>query len=104
MVLVDVGFKSEGMIFCDEWGEFDEVFELGGKVFVLIEDMEDDMGMIDDFYGLISFSKKKVDNICVWDKLILNVEEYDVVIGKVMRKIKGGLFVDIGVFVFLFVS
>lgn len=101
LVLIDVGFKSEGTVPRSEWGEFDDEPVVGGKVYVLIEDMEDETGATDDPHGLISLSKKKADSIRVWDRLISTVDENDVVTGKVTRKIKGGLLVDIGVPVFL---
>lgn len=100
-VLVDVGFKSEGTVPRSEWSELDDEPKVGGKVYVLIEDMEDDLGNTDDPHGLISLSKRKADSIRVWDELIADVDEGDVVTGKVIRKIKGGLLIDIGVHVFL---
>ncbi len=101
MVLVDVGFKSEGSIPLSEWDGLATRPKVGDKVHVMIEDLEDEFGAADDPHGLIVLSKRKADNIRLWEDLMKNVQEGDVVTGKVTRKIKGGLLVDIGVPVFL---
>ncbi|MHC4712885.1 MAG: 30S ribosomal protein S1 [Planctomycetota bacterium] len=92
-VLVDVGYKSEGVV---SRGEFDDAGEVerGAKIEVLLEAVEDDS-------GLIVISKKKADRIRGWETVIKEHSEGDTVTGRVMRKIKGGLLVDIGVPVFL---
>ena len=100
-VLVDVGFKSEGTIPRNEWNELEEAPKVGDEIKVLIEDLEDEMGEADDPHGMIALSKKKADNIIHWERIIENVKEGDIVTGQVLRKIKGGLLVDIGVNVFL---
>ena len=66
-----------------------------------MEDLEDDMGQADDPYGMISLSKRKAEKIITWQEMMRKVQEGEVVTGKVTRKIKGGLLVDIGVNVFL---
>ena len=101
MVLVDVGFKSEGSIPLSEWDGLSEPPQVGDSVHVMIEDLEDEHGAAEDPHGLIVLSKRKADNIRLWEDLMSNVQEGDVVTGKVTRKIKGGLLVDIGVPVFL---
>jgi len=100
MVLVDVGFKSEGTIGAYEWDEEDPP-EVGKTVQVLIEDVEDESGAADDPYGMVSLSKRKAEKIMAWTKMMKEIEEGQVVKGVVTRKIKGGLLVDIGVNVFL---
>ncbi len=100
MVLVDVGFKSEGTIGSYEWDEEDPP-EVGKTVQVLIEDVEDESGAADDPYGMVSLSKRKAEKIMAWTKMMKEIEEGQVVKGVVTRKIKGGLLVDIGVNVFL---
>lgn len=90
-VLVDIGYKSEGIVPIEEW---DTPPVAGEKVSVLLEEIEDE-------FGLILLSKKKADRIREWEKVISTHKEGDVVSGKVLRKIKGGLLVDIGVNVFL---
>ena len=92
-VVVDVGLKSEGLI---DKGEFDDPEDTreGAKIKVLLESIEDES-------GLVALSKRKADRIINWQRIIDTTHEGDVVTGRVMRKIKGGLLVDIGVPVFL---
>ncbi len=92
-VVVDVGYKSEGVIALTEFEERDEI-DPGDEVEVLLEEVEDDA-------GLIRLSKRKADRIRGWERIISENTEGDTVKGKVIRKIKGGLLVDIGVPVFL---
>jgi len=91
-VIVDVGFKSEGVIplseFVDEKGEIE--VNVGDVYDVLIERTESDS-------GLISLSKEKADRQKIWNAL----EEGAVVEGRIVSRIKGGLSVDIGVNAFL---
>ena len=100
-VLVDVGFKSEGTIPLDEWEEEEDQPVVGNSVKVLVEDVEDEFGAVDDPYGMVSLSKRKADKIQQWIEVMDMVEEGQVITGTVTRKIKGGLLVDIGVNVFL---
>ncbi len=92
-VLIDVGYKSEGVIPLAEFENSEDV-KPGDAVEVLLEAVEDDS-------GLIVISKRKADRIRGWEKVVREHREGDVVSGRVMRKIKGGLLVDIGVPVFL---
>ncbi|MGW8256636.1 MAG: 30S ribosomal protein S1 [Thermoguttaceae bacterium] len=101
VVLVDVGYKSEGIIFRNEWEEGEKLPAPGSMVKVLIEDVEDIHGLVDDARGMITLSKRKAEKIEAWMKVIETVHEGDVVTGVVTRKIKGGLLVDICVNVFL---
>jgi small subunit ribosomal protein S1 len=101
VVLVDVGYKSEGIIFRNEWEEGELLPEPGTRVKVLIEDVEDIHGLVDDSRGMITLSKRKAEKIEAWLKVMETVHEGDVVTGVATRKIKGGLLVDIGVNVFL---
>ncbi|QDV16706.1 30S ribosomal protein S1 [Gimesia panareensis] len=93
-VLVDIGFKSEGVVHIDEWSEEEEPPKAGDKVQVLLEEVEDE-------FGLTMLSKRKADRIREWEKVIATHAEGDVVSGTVVRKIKGGLLINIGVNVFL---
>ena len=93
-VLVDIGYKSEGIVPLEEWSDSDAMPQPGQKVDVLLEEVEDD-------FGLILLSKRKADRMREWEKVIQSHKEGDVVKGKVVRKIKGGLLVNIGVNVFL---
>ena len=90
--VIDVGFKSEGSVPLDEF-EGGKV-EVGQQVDVLLEAVEDES-------GLVLLSKRKADRIKGWEKVLSEHVEGDVVQGRVSRKIKGGLLVDIGVPVFL---
>ena len=99
-ILVDVGYKSEGIIPRNEWEEGDAIPEIGDKIRVLVEDTEEHAGPRDD-RGMIVLSKRKAEKIEKWMKVMETVHEGDTVSGQVTRKIKGGLLVDIGVNVFL---
>jgi small subunit ribosomal protein S1 len=92
-VVVDLGLKSEGLIPKDEFNDLSEV-RPGDTVKVLLESLEGDG-------GLVQISKRKADRIINWQRLLETTKEGDVVEGRVMRKIKGGLLVDIGVPAFL---
>lgn len=91
-VIVDVGYKSEGMIpiseFMDESGQIN--VKVGDRIDVLFERSENEN-------GLIGLSKEKADRQKVWN----NLEEGAVVEGRIAARIKGGLSVDIGVNAFL---
>ena len=105
-VIVDVGFKSEGLVNRNEWEEGEELPKPGDKIRVLIEEVEDGsnaggMPQMDESKGMIMLSKRKAEKIEAWKKVMESVHEGDVVTGNVIRKIKGGLLVDIGVNVFL---
>ena len=99
--LIDVGFKSEGTVNLNEWGPEESKPVVGDTVRVLIEEMEDNYGAADDPYGMIALSKNKAEKIIKWKEIIETMGEGQVVTGTVIRKIKGGLLVDIGVNVFL---
>ncbi|MFW6189673.1 MAG: 30S ribosomal protein S1 [Planctomycetota bacterium] len=92
-VMVDVGYKSEGAIPKHEW-ENGEELAVGDTCEVLLEAVEDEE-------GLVQLSKRKADRIRNWERVVTHHEEGGIVTGTVMRKIKGGLLVDIGVPVFL---
>ncbi len=91
-VIVELGLKSEGIVDSSEFDSPDEVAS-GKEIEVLIEEV--------DAEGGILLSKRKADRIRGWEKIIDNNAEGDVITGKVTRRIKGGLLVDIGVPVFL---
>ncbi len=101
VVLVDVGYKSEGVISRSEWDEDDDEPEVGQVVDVLIEEMEDASMPAEAHQGMITLSKRKAKKIREWEKVMSTVNEDDIVTGTVTRKIKGGMLVDIGVNVFL---
>jgi small subunit ribosomal protein S1 len=93
-VLVDVGFKSEGIIPLSEFPDREKV-KPGAEVEVYLEKMEDQD-------GLVVLSKQKADFAKVWDRVKEASDSGTVVEGKLLRKIKGGLVVDLfGVEAFL---
>ena len=92
-VIVEVGLKSEGVVDASEFGDPSEIV-VGKEIEALLEDTDSES-------GLIILSKRKADTIRGWENIINTKNEGDVVIGKVIRRIKGGLLVDIGVPVFL---
>ena len=92
-VIVEVGLKSEGTVRLDEFDKREDA-EVGRPVEVLLEEVESDG-------GLVVLSKRKADRIRGWERILERNKEGDVVTGKVTRKIKGGLLVDIGVPAFL---
>jgi small subunit ribosomal protein S1 len=91
-VVVDVGLKSEGHIDRHEFEDTDVA--VGDEVEVLLESLEDESGGV-------RLSKRKADRIRGWEMILQTRKEGDVIEGKCLRKIKGGLLVDIGVPVFL---
>ena len=91
--VIDVGLKSEGIIPLNEWDDKSAV-DVGDTLDVWLDAVESDS-------GLIVLSKKKADRLLNWQRIIETANEGDVVKGRVTRKIKGGLLVDIGVPVFL---
>ncbi|MDO4570464.1 MAG: 30S ribosomal protein S1 [Planctomycetia bacterium] len=105
-VIVDVGYKSEGLVNRNEWDEGQELPQPGDIIRVLIEDVEDGantggLPQIDEAKGMINLSKRKAEKIEAWKKIMESVHEGEIITGEVVRKIKGGLLVDIGVHVFL---
>ena len=91
-VIVDVGYKAEGEVPRSHF-EGAEI-QVGDQVDVLIEE-------VDESDGRIMLSKRKADRIKGWEQVVDTHNEGDVVSGRVTRKIKGGLLIDIGVPVFL---
>jgi len=95
-VLVDVGFKSEGMVALNEFPVINGQVQIkaGDAVDVLVESREND-------YGLIVLSKEKADKLKIWDEISAACERDEVVEGIIVSRVKGGLSVDIGVKAFL---
>jgi len=95
-VIVDVGFKSEGIIpieeFIDETGQV--AAQPGDTVDVLLERTE-------DREGYVVLSREKAEKMKIWDEVEKAYQDRKVVIGRVIERIKGGLAVDIGVRAFL---
>lgn len=95
-VLVDINYKSEGLIAINEFRIVDGVREVkaGDKVEVLIDRIENENGMI-------VLSKDKADMLRAWTDISKAAENEEVIEGTVVAKVKGGLSVDIGVKAFL---
>jgi len=93
-VLVDVGYKSEGMIDLDEFPDQGRHLRVGEEVDVLLEEKEDSEGQV-------ILSKEKANRIKIWDDISKKYDNNDVVDGVVVARIKGGLTVDIGLKAFL---
>lgn len=95
-VLVDIGFKSEGWVPIEEFYNLsNEVnVKIGDQISVFIEEVEDKAGKI-------ILSKEKADKMRIWDRIEAWYEKDELVEGKIIDKVKGGLAVDIGVKAFL---
>ena len=96
-VVIDIGYKSEGVIRLDEWkedGADTQPPKPGDTVEVLLETVESED-------GTIQLSYRKAKRQKEWNAVLEKHKEGDVVSGKVLKKIKGGLLVNIGVNVFL---
>ncbi len=95
-VVIDIGYKSEGIIALSEF--FDE----NGKVTVESGDMVDVLlERTEDRDGHIVLSREKAEKMKIWDEVEQAYLDRKVVIGHVIERIKGGLAVDIGVRAFL---
>ena len=92
-VMVDIGFKSEGILSRDEFS--DGKVSVGENVKVFLEALEDENGQV-------VISKKKADFIQVWDSIREAYENKKSIKGKIKKRIKGGMVVDLmGVDAFL---
>ena len=93
-VLIDIGFKSEGIINRDEFS-LDELPDVGGKIDVYLERMEDESGKT-------VLSKEKADFLRRWIELRKIHDTGEIITGKIVKRIKGGMVVDLkGVQAFL---
>jgi small subunit ribosomal protein S1 len=92
-VVIDVGLKSEGLVPISEFIEPEEL-ELGKQVEVYLDQTEGEDGQI-------VLSKEKARKFRQWEHIVKNCKEGSIVKGEVIRKVKGGLMVDIGMEAFL---
>ena len=93
-VVIDIGFKSEGSVPLEEFGSSEEI-EVGQQVEVFLETVEDQEGQI-------VLSKTKADFMRVWDRIKEAHDSDQIVEGRLVRRIKGGIVVDLfGVDAFL---
>ncbi len=95
-VVVDINYKSEGIIPIDEFRLVDGVRQIAvdEEIEVVIEKVENENGMV-------ALSKKKADMLKAWNDISRAAESQEVIEGLVIGKVKGGLSVDIGVTAFL---
>lgn len=92
-VVVDVGLKSEGLVPIQEFSD-PSLVVLDGEVEVLLDRAEDENGQI-------VLSREKAERARQWEYILQHCEEGSIVKGRVLRKVKGGLMVDIGMEAFL---
>ncbi|MDD3807053.1 MAG: 30S ribosomal protein S1 [Candidatus Marinimicrobia bacterium] len=91
--VVDIGFKSEGIIPLEEFG--DKIPEIGDEIEVYVDKIEDQ-------HGQLVLSKKKADFLKSWEVLRQKYADNEIVQGKIIKRIKGGMVVDLdGVEAFL---
>ena len=88
-IMVDIGFKSEGLITRSEFNNQD-LPEIGSNIDIFLEKFE-------DRDGNITLSKYKADFIKRWDELKELCDNTEPVKGKIVKRVKGGLVVDLGV-------
>jgi small subunit ribosomal protein S1 len=92
-ILVDIGYKSEGVISISEF-EDGEPLEVGTEVEVLLERLENDEGMV-------VLSKEKAAQKQNWEKIVAIFNNGGLITGKVKAVVKGGLMLNVGVEAFL---
>lgn len=85
-VLVDVGFKSEGMVAISEFSKLD--LEVGKELDFFVESVENDS-------GTIVLSREKAMRIQGWDKIVKFSQTGELVEGRPVKKVKGGFLVDV---------
>lgn len=92
-VIVDIGYKAEGILHLDEFTDADEIKE-GVEMDVLFESFDDE-------HGVVVLSKKKADRQRTWNDILSNAQEGSIVEGKIFKLVRGGFMVDIGMEAFL---
>jgi small subunit ribosomal protein S1 len=94
-VIVDIGYKSEGMIQNDQFSTEElQNIKVGDRLQVYIEECE-------DADGNLVLSKEKADKMKIWEELEKLFNDGKSIDGKIVARIKGGMMVDIGVKAFL---
>ncbi len=87
-VIVDLGFKSEGIIDREEFIDIEE-FKVGDEVELFLDSPEDKEGNI-------QVSRRKVYFLRAWQRLVEKYENDEIIEGRIVRRIKGGFVVDLG--------
>ncbi|MDR3611338.1 MAG: 30S ribosomal protein S1 [Ignavibacteriaceae bacterium] len=86
-VIIDVGFKSEGSIPKSEFKEYEEI-KVGKEIEVVLESVEDQDGNL-------VLSKQRADFLRIWEKVMRAHETGEILQGKILKRIKGGMVVDL---------
>lgn len=86
-VIVDVGFKSEGSIPKSEFYDVEEI-KVGREIEVVLESVEDQEGNL-------VLSKQRADFLRIWEKVVGAHETGEILQGKILKRIKGGMVVDL---------
>lgn len=93
-VIVDIGFKSEGIMPIEEFENYGDM-NIGDEVEVYVETME-------DVNGQLALSRKRADFIRMWENVVQKYENEETISGTISRRIKGGMVVSLaGVDAFL---
>ena len=92
-ILVDIGYKSEGVILANEFKDL-ETLKVGDQVEVFLETLEDEQGMV-------VLSKRRAEQQRNWDRVLANYVEGSTIMGVIKGRVKGGMIVDVGVDAFL---
>ncbi len=87
-VFIDIGYKSEGVVSLEEFGENAEV-KPGDKVTVMLVQLENDKT------GMVELSKRRADEKIRWEKILARYVEGSVVTGTIKSAVRGGLLVQI---------
>jgi small subunit ribosomal protein S1 len=85
-VLVDVGFKSEGVVLVTEF--VPEELEVGKELDFYIDSIENDAGMI-------SLSHTRAKQMQGWNSVVEKHNSGDLIEGRVTKKVKGGFIVEV---------
>ncbi len=86
-VILDVGFKSEGSVPKNEFYENEEI-KVGQEVEVVLESVEDQEGNL-------VLSKQRADFLRIWEKVVKAHETGEIIQGRILKRIKGGMVVDL---------
>ena len=91
--IVDIGYKSEGILQLEEFTD-PSTIKVGDDIEVLFESTDEESGMA-------VLSKRKAERQKCWDDLVANANEGSVVEGRIIKKVRGGFMVDVGMEAFL---
>jgi small subunit ribosomal protein S1 len=92
-ILVDIGYKSEGIVYKSEIPD-SESLKVGDEIDVVLESKENESGMV-------VLSHERAKKLKGWQNIIDNFKEGDNIEGLVFKKVRGGFMVDIGIEAFL---